>query len=52
MSRSLLFCSAVLMTALFLSGCNEYERRGLSPLPHNRPAAWESRPFGDAGFRN
>ena len=49
--RWIAFC-AVLATAFFLSGCNEYERRGVSPLPHNRPAEWESRPFGQAGFQN
>ena len=52
MIREILICSAVLLTALFVSGCNEYERRGLSPLPQNRPAAWETHPLGGAGFRN
>ena len=51
MLRLSVFC-AVLATAFLFSGCNEYERRGVSPLPHNRPAEWESRPFGNAGFRN
>ncbi len=49
-AHSFLFVTAVVITAVFLSlagGCTEYERRGYSPLPHNRPAAWESRPYGD-----
>lgn len=29
-----------------LAGCTEYERRGVSPLPQNRPSSWEMQPFG------
>ena len=31
---------------LLMGACTEHERRGVSPLPQNRPADWESRPFG------
>lgn len=39
------FWAAVFLSAL-LCGCNEYERRGVSPLPQNRPAGWETNPYG------
>ena len=45
----LLRLTAVLFGTAFLllaAGCTENERRGVSPLPQNRPAEWESRPFG------
>lgn len=29
-----------------LGGCTEHERRGISPIPQNRPAEWEIRPYG------
>ena len=41
--------TAVLCGTAFLlltGACTEHERRGVSPLPQNRPADWESRPFG------
>ena len=37
---------AVLRAAL-AAGCTDIERRGISPIPQNRPASWETRPFGD-----
>lgn len=43
MLRVLLF--GVLL--LVLSGCTAQERSGISPLPQNRPADWENRPYGD-----
>ena len=39
-----LFLLAALVSAL--SGCSPQERRGISPLPQNRPADWEVRPYG------
>jgi len=32
---------------LLLGGCTDIERGGVSPLPQNRPASWENKPFGD-----
>jgi hypothetical protein len=48
--NKLRICSVLLLLALLsaLSGCiTEQERRGYSDLPQNRPAAWESRPYGE-----
>ena len=43
-----MIAAAVLAAAFLylLAGCSEQERRGLSPLPQNRPAAWETQPCG------
>jgi hypothetical protein len=31
----------------FLYGCqSEQEKRGVSPIPFNRPASWEENPYG------
>ena len=35
----------ILLAVLFFSGCSPQERRGISPIPHNRPASWEYRSF-------
>ena len=48
-----IFNAAALVAAFFLlallaCGCNEYERRGISPLPQNRPASWETNPYGNS----
>lgn len=46
----LTICAAAFIAAVFLcfiGGCSEYERRGYSPIPQNRPASWEMRPYGD-----
>ena len=38
--------AGVILTAvLFFTGCSPQERRGVSPIPHNRPASWEYRSF-------
>ena len=37
---------AMILTAL-AAGCTDIERRGISPIPQNRPAGWETRPFGN-----
>ena len=37
---------AVILAGL-ASGCTDIERRGVSPIPQNRPASWETRPFGN-----
>ena len=46
--RAGMIAAAVLAAAFLcvLSGCSEQERRGLSPLPQNRPATWETQPYG------
>jgi len=49
--RSMLWLLAVLLLA-GIAGCTEYERKGISPLPQNRPSDWENRPWGDQGFQN
>jgi len=41
--------TAVVLTAVFLlliAGCTQIERDGISPIPHNTPAAWELNPYG------
>ncbi|MBR1965385.1 MAG: hypothetical protein IKA22_02120 [Lentisphaeria bacterium] len=42
---SILTVGVILTAVLFLSGCSPQERRGISPIPHNRPAAWEYNSF-------
>ena len=45
-SFSLIATAGVILTAvLFFTGCSPQERRGVSPIPHNRPASWEYRSF-------
>ena len=49
MMGPMLRLTAVLLGTAFLllaGACTENERRGVSPLPQNRPAEWEIRPFG------
>ena len=44
------FFAAALLAVLLASlaaGCTDIERRGISPIPQNRPASWETRPFGN-----
>ena len=44
-------CVVLLVTLAFsLSGCSPQERAGVSPLPQNRPAAWETNPYGNLGM--
>lgn len=45
--RKLLFLVVLGLLVLGLSGCTPQERSGISPLPQNRPADWENRPYGD-----
>jgi hypothetical protein len=36
--------------SLVISGCqNEYEKRGYSPLPQNRPSDWENSKYRQMG---
>ena len=45
-SFSWIATAGVILTAvLFFTGCSPQERRGVSPIPHNRPASWEYRSF-------
>ncbi len=39
---------AFLLFAVILTGCSEQERRGVSPLPQNRPVEWEINPYGSS----
>jgi hypothetical protein len=44
-----IFLASVLLLAVFsLAGCSSpQEKRGVSPLPQNRPQEWETKPYGD-----
>lgn len=49
MNRNFLHVAAVVFAAAFfclLAGCTELERKGVSPIPQNRPASWELQPYG------
>ncbi len=48
LSRSVfskLFWALLLLAAA--GGCTDLERGGVSSIPRNRPAQWETRPYGD-----
>ncbi|MDD4818348.1 MAG: hypothetical protein PHI85_10300 [Victivallaceae bacterium] len=36
--------------ALTAGGCSPQERSGVSSLPQNRPASWETNPYGNLGM--
>ena len=40
--------AAFLFFTAVLAGCSEQERRGVSPLPQNRPVQWETNPYGSS----
>lgn len=42
------FPVAFLLLAVLIAGCSDQERRGVSPLPQNRPAGWETNPYGSS----
>lgn len=48
-SKLIVFCLFLFTLILICSGCDAImspqERRGVSPLPQNRPASWENKPI-------
>ncbi len=46
--KSASLAAAFLLFSALLGGCSEQERRGISPLPQNRPAQWENNPYGSS----
>lgn len=46
--RNAAFLVAFLLLTIIFAGCSDQERRGVSPLPQNRPAGWETNPYGSS----
>jgi len=46
--KNAVLVAAFLLFFAVLTGCSEQERRGISPLPQNRPAEWELNPYGSS----